>query len=124
LLPDFNQALNVLVPNGTSKGGTVQFLGTFPPTTSGTADCAAVCIKHPERCWSFVHMTGGADPALVGQCFAVTSPGFNPSYDPAAVSGIVAWGCRSDDDVRAHCRSSRRLNPGRRGSSIETTVLG
>eukprot|EP01046_Picozoa_sp_COSAG06_P091962 COSAG06_NODE_38217_length_426_cov_0.474006_1_plen_90_part_10 len=52
LLPDYNQALNVLVPHGVSKGETVSYLGTF----SQTADCAAACIKHPERCWSFVHM--------------------------------------------------------------------
>ena len=38
----------------------------------------------------------GQDTA--GQCFSVTSPGFNPSWDPTATSGVVQWPCRSDDD--------------------------
>jgi hypothetical protein len=208
LLPDYNQALNVLVPHGVSKGKTVSYLGTF----ARTAECAAACIKHPERCWSFVHMNdagpvkktsswelfagannvfgrlssptvssgtlhhlgkyatlaecqravntseaafmsytyhhllapvgnfaghcygdtsttwiapehqepgidsgtapgfplsgGGSDPALAGQCFAVTSPGFNPSYDPHAISGIVEWGCRNDEDCSLNGKCS------------------
>jgi hypothetical protein len=49
---------------------------------------------------AFELMPAGVSPAgaMLGQCFAVTSPGFNPSYDPTAVSGIVDWGCRTDDD--------------------------
>ena len=123
LLPDFNQALNVLVPKGTSKGGTVQYLDTFPSTAVGTAECAAACIKHAERCWSFVHMAGAADSELAGQCFAVTSPGFNPSYDPTAVSGTVDWGCRSDDDcsLNGKCGAGQcACRPAWKGDHCET----
>ena len=209
LLENYNQAMNVQVPHGVSKGGTVSYVGTF----EGTEDCAAACAKHTERCWSFVHMkpasatnkttswelfpntnnifgrvqsptnpiTGtvhhlgkfatlaecqravntssvklmsytyhlpdapvgsfaghcygdtsttwiapehkeplvdsgtapgfplsadGSDPTLAGQCFAVTSPGFNPSYDTAAVSGIMEWGCRSDEDCSLNGKCS------------------
>lgn len=210
LLPNYNQALNVLVPHGVSKGGTVSYLGTF----QDTQECATACAKHAEeRCWSFVHMKtaandtnkttswqlfpntnnifgrvgsptepdtgtihhlgkfatlaecqhavnassvklmsytyhhllapvgsfaghcygdtsttwiapehreplvdsgtapgfpigGGSDPTLAGQCFAVTSPGFNPSYDTTAVSGIMEWGCRSDEDCSLNGKCS------------------
>ena len=58
-------------------------------------------LAWPDRCWSFVR-TGG-------QCYVVLSPGFNPSYDPAATSGVVAWPCRADDDcsLNGHCLAGR-----------------
>ena len=107
LLPEYNQALNVQVSRGNSKGGTIQYLGTFHGA-SATEQCAAACLKHTERCWSFVQMKSQPLHRLAGQCFAVTSPGFNPSYDPSATSGIVEWPCRSDEDcsLNGKCSSS------------------
>ena len=57
LYPSYNQALNVLVPGGVSKGGTVHYLGTFSGA-DGAAQCSAACLKSPQRCWSFVHIGG------------------------------------------------------------------
>ena len=54
MYPQYNQALNVLVPQGTSKGGTVKYLDSFPKPT-GAAECQSACIAHTERCWSFVY---------------------------------------------------------------------
>ncbi len=231
LLENYNQALNVLVPHGVSKGGTVSYLGTF----AGTEECATACAKHTERCWSFVHMkpastanktttwelfpntnnifgrvqspispesgtvhhlgkfatlaecqlavnvsnvkfmsytyhhpdapvgsfaghcygdtsttwiapeheeplvdsgtapgfplsSGGSDPSLAGQCFAVTSPGFNPSYDTTAVSGIMEWGCRSDEDCSLNGKCSVgtgrcKCRPAWKGSRCEQLNL-
>jgi hypothetical protein len=95
LLDSYNQALNIQVSHGTSVGGTVQYLATFTDS-AGVEQCMQACLKHATRCWSFVFMKGSSP--LQGQCFAVTSPGFNPSYDPHAVSGTVDWPCRSDED--------------------------
>jgi hypothetical protein len=198
--PDYNNALNVQVAGGVSKGGTVAFIGKV----DSASECEQLCLKHPKRCWSFVWMRaaapgtkssswelfpnsnnvfgrlpsaktrkegtlhylgsfqtlaecqraanssslgpfmsytyhhklapvgdfathcygdtsttwiapqhreplvdsgvapgfplGGGDGPLAAQCFAVTSPGFNPSYDVGAVTGVVEWSCRTDED--------------------------
>ena len=84
----YNQAFGVVKPNGNSSGGTVRYMGSFPSTQS----CADACEAYsPDRCWSFVHFPPSADspPTLDSQCFAVTTPGFNPSYDTTAVSGVL-----------------------------------
>ena len=64
---------------------------------------------------------------LEGQCFAVTSPGFNPSYDVTAVSGTVEWACRSDDDcsLNGQCGASGECacRPAWRGRRCETLNL-
>ena len=79
---------------------------------AGAQECAAACLKFAQRCWSFVYMKSSDGSAqsneLEGQCFAVTSPGFNPSYDVTAVSGTVEWACRSDDDcsLNGQCGAS------------------
>jgi hypothetical protein len=130
LLENYNQALNVLVPHGVSKGGTVSYLGTF----AGTEECATACAKHTERCWSFVHMKPASTAnktttwSLAGQCFAVTSPGFNPSYDTTAVSGIMEWGCRSDEDCSLNGKCSVgtgwcKCRPAWKGSRCEQLNL-
>ena len=41
-----------------------------------------------------------------GECYGLTSPGFNPSYDPSAVSGVVSWPCRTDDDCSLNGKCS------------------
>ena len=61
MYPDYNQALNVLVPNGVSKGGTVQFLATFEGL-NGTQQCEAACLASTPRCWSFVHFPDNGQP--------------------------------------------------------------
>ena len=121
MYPSYNQALHVLVPNGTSTGGTVQYLATYPGA-KGTAQCQAACVAYSKaRCFSFVHILQ-ATPTLVGappvprasppippgQCFAVLSPGFNPSYDTTAVSGIVEWPCRDDEDCSLNGKCGRK----------------
>ena len=69
------------------------------PVRRTSQTCQQACLASPERCWSFVyHPVGRGGGGLEGQCFAVVSPGFNPSYDPATVSGVVAWPCRDDTD--------------------------
>ena len=71
----------------------VVYLGTF----NGTLECQQSCLQQQERCWSFVHypeasqLPPSSHKGLTGQCFGLTSPGFNPSYEVAAVSGVVHW---------------------------------
>ena len=53
LYENYNQALNVINPGGTSNGGTVRFL----LNTDNVADCQKACISSTKaRCWSFVHL--------------------------------------------------------------------
>lgn len=97
LYPNYNQALHVLVSRGTSKGGTVKYLAT----THTVDECSNACMKSKTRCWSFIHLSNQ-------HCYAVFSPGFNPSYDTKAVSGIVHWPCRNDEDcsLNGQCSSN------------------
>ena len=46
---------------------------------------------------------------MQSQCFAVLSPGFNPSWDTSAISGVVEWQCRTDDDcsLNGKCSSGK-----------------
>jgi len=102
LLDSYNQVQNVIVPQGVSKGGTVPFLGTF----SSIQQCEDACISHKGRCWYFVYYKQAELPtsdhperaSQAGQCYAVNTPGWNPSFDPTTVTGTVHWGCRSDED--------------------------
>ena len=105
MYPNYNQALNVMVSKSTSYGGTIKYLGTFDQGAKGTAQCQAACLASKTRCWSFVHIPTGRDESsekrgggFAGECFAVISPGFNPSYDTTAVSGVIDWPCRDDED--------------------------
>lgn len=70
LYPSFNQALNVLVPKGVSKGGTVSYIGTFAGV-NGTAACQAACIAAKDRCWSFTHFPSAAEPQPTGNEFII-----------------------------------------------------
>ena len=57
---------------------------------------------------------------------AVISPGFNPSYDEGAVSGVVNWPCRSDDDcsLNGKCISGTcQCRPAWKGDRCETLNL-
>jgi hypothetical protein len=100
---DFNNALNVLVKGGSSKGGTVHWLGAFDDL--GT--CQSACLSSSTRCWSFVWFSTCAGGPC--DCYSVTSPGWNPSYDEGAISGTVQWECRDDDDCSLNgvCRSGK-----------------
>ena len=123
LYPAYNQAENVLVPGGTSKGGTVKYLGTF----ATVAECQTACIASTTRCWSFAHVGKAADTLPGGQCFAVFSPGFNPSYNPAVTSGVVQWPCRSDDDCSLNGKCGQqgacKCRPAWKGLRCETLNL-
>jgi len=87
---NYNQALNVIVPKGVSKGGTVTYLGS--DATDENA-CRNACeARLDRRCWSYVFLRDSRE------CYGVMSPGFNPSYDTNAVSGVLHWNCRDDTD--------------------------
>ena len=107
LYKNYNQGYNVVVSKGNSAGGTIQYIDTFDTT----AECQAACLVYNVRCWSFIHfptnLLNESDDDWTGQCFAVVSPGFNPSYDPTTVSGVVSWPCRDDDDcsLNGECSS-------------------
>ena len=85
----FNNAQNVLVPGGNSTGGTVLSLGQQQSTDACLAACAG--LGSAPRCFSFVL-------AADGECFAVTTPGFNPSYEDGATTGVLDWPCRGAED--------------------------
>ena len=52
LFENYNQALHVANPGGTSKGGTIVSLGR----KSSLDDCKQSCLGFKKRrCWSFVH---------------------------------------------------------------------
>ena len=63
----------------------------------------------------------------MGQCFAILSPGFNPSFDPSAVTGVLHWPCRNDDDcsLNGKCSASGRCKcrPAWKGERCETLNL-
>lgn len=66
---------------------------------------------------------------FAGQCFAVNSPGFNPSYDTTAVSGVVEWPCRNDDDCSLNGKCGAADNtcacrPAWKGHRCELLNLG
>ena len=52
--------------------------------------------EDPSARFTLEKAGGSGNPG--GECFAVLSPGFNPSYDQTAVSGVVDWPCRDDTD--------------------------
>jgi hypothetical protein len=61
-----------------------------------------------------------------GECFAVISPGFNPSYDVSATSGVVDWPCRHDEDcsLNGKCSTGTCLcRPAWKGKRCETLNL-
>ena len=89
---NFNNAYGVARNGKDSTHGTVIYLDTFDDTD----DCEAACLDYTDRCWSFVHLVN--DTIMMNQCFAVLSPGWNPSYDPGMVSATVDWDCRDDED--------------------------
>lgn len=70
---------------------------------------------------------GGGGGGSSGECYAVRSPGFNPSYDPAAISGVVDWPCRADEDcsLNGRCGSngSCQCRPAWKGRRCETLNL-
>ena len=55
--------------------------------------CEERCATYEkQRCWSFVFLKEQKE------CYAVLSPGFNPSYDEGAVTGVLDWPCRNAND--------------------------
>lgn len=106
--PSYNNALNVLpvLPRQHSQGGTVFYLGTF----STEDECVAACMSSStsvsgSRCNFYVYFpsnpnskASSKDQDFLNQCFSITSPGFNPSYDETAITGQLHWGCRGDSD--------------------------
>lgn len=90
----YNNAFGLINPHGDSPGGAVRFLGTL----NDHARCEAACLHSTIRCWSFVHLKPGAPNSTAGKCFAVMSPGWNPTYDETASTGAVQWPCRDDED--------------------------
>ena len=73
----------------------------FPTTTTALKTAATTTTRSAGRSagdgWRDDGDDGG-DAAYAGQCHAVLSPGWNPSYDTTAVTGAVTWPCRTDDD--------------------------
>ena len=104
MLPQYNQALNVMVSQGTSSGGTVAYMGTFVGG-DGTAKCRAACLSSRKRCWSFVHFplaapapaTNGSSP-LNGE-FKITlhSSGKQLQADDLA-DKLLSTRYQTDDD--------------------------
>lgn len=90
LYHDYNQASGVIVPQGVSQGGTVIFLSGENSTLESCEERCATYEK--QRCWSFVFLKEQKE------CYAVLSPGFNPSYDEGAVTGVLDWPCRNAND--------------------------
>ena len=62
--------------------------------------------KNPEDTSSWFTLEKQAGSDVGGECFAVLSPGFNPSYDETAVSGVVDWPCRDDADCSLNGKCS------------------
>ena len=118
LYEDYNQATGVLVSGGTSKGGTVVFLSK----DSNVDDCRSSCSGYAERrCWSFVFLKEQKE------CYAVLSPGFNPSYDKNAISGVLDWPCRTDSDCSLNGKCTKNgtclCRPAWTGNRCETLKL-
>eukprot|EP00937_MAST-01D_sp_MAST-1D-sp2_P007288 g7288.t1 len=115
LYPQYNQALNVLVPGGTSKGGTVKFLSTFSGT-DGTDKCQAACLASAERCWSFVFFpaSGGSLPMKI----RVASTGKQLQADDEA-DNRLSTRYQGDDDFS---RFTFELLPGSAGQDAPVRV--
>jgi hypothetical protein len=67
-----------------------------------------------------------SNSTATGECFAVVSPGFNPSYDTTATSGVVDWPCRSDTDcsLNGQCNAGVcACRPAWKGRRCETLAL-
>jgi hypothetical protein len=91
---NYNNAFGIMKLHGDSLGGGVLFLGTYKAQHK---NCQKACIQAP-RCHSYIHFKKRAPPSLAGHCYAVTTPGFNPTYDETAITGVVDRPCQSDDD--------------------------
>ena len=108
-VPLYNQALNVLERKGVSAGGTVQYLGTF---SEGIDACEAACLEtgvdSADRCNYYIYFPSDQGSTLyASQCYSVTTPGWNPSYDETAITGMVEWPCQVTDRPVA----SKRFEP-------------
>jgi len=109
---NYNNAFGVAVSRGTSQGGTVEFLGTF----ENESECSDACLKSDSargRCNYYVFFPPSqeakGEPTQRGftkQCFSMTSSGFNPTYDENAITGMVSWGCRDDQDCSLNGKCS------------------
>lgn len=87
-------------PLGNPRGGVF----TAPPKPGGAAAQMQFTIEPAHGKPGGGGDAGGGRP---GDCYGVTSPGFNPSYDPNAVSGVLSWPCRSDDDCSLNGQCSK-----------------
>ncbi|GMI10708.1 hypothetical protein TrVE_jg2349 [Triparma verrucosa] len=122
----FSQVENVARSERNSVGGTVIYLGTF----DDEAECSDACLAATTgstRCNYYTYFPSGASiesRSLSKQCFEITSPGFNPSYDETAVTGAVHWGCRDDSDcsLNGKCSESStcQCRPAWKGERCET----
>ena len=105
----YNQALNVLKRKGVSDGGTVQYLGTFDDIDACEGACLDTGIDSPDRCNYYIYFPADLGSQLYSsQCYSVTTPGWNPSYDETAITGRVEWPCSSDSD----CSLNGKCNVG------------
>ena len=73
--------------------GTFRFVNETSKMLQTTADESVLGLAN-----AIFNFEQQADDTPAGTCYAVTSPGFNPSYDEEATSGVVEWPCRDDDD--------------------------
>ena len=98
-VPKYNQALNVLERKSTSAGGTVQYLGIFDGIDACEQACLDTGANSPDRCNYYIYFpTSLGSVRYASQCYSVTSPGWNPSYDETAVTGAITWPCQTDSD--------------------------
>lgn len=64
-----------------------------------TATASAEDLAADKFIFKLEPSTGpGSGGGFQGQCFAVATPGFNPSYDTTAVSGVLDWPCRNNEE--------------------------
>ena len=85
-------------------------VGAFARHCYGDTSTTWIAPLHPEQ-----GVDSGVAPGfpldndagpMQSQCFAVLSPGFNPSWDTSAISGVVEWQCRTDDDCSLNGKCS------------------
>ena len=106
LYDSYNNAFGAMAPGSDSPGSVVRFLGIF---AGDHEQCEAACLRAAPRCWSYVHFKDEAKNGTAGSCYSVTSPGWNPSYDATARTGVVDWPCRDNEDcsLNGECTSGR-----------------
>ena len=95
---NYNNAKHVIVPHHASEGDSIRFLGSV----SARSHCERKCIKSTVRCFSYVYLKPARGHP--GECYSVTTPNWNPAFDPSADSGIIRWPCRNDEECSLNGR--------------------